>query len=257
MAEVCRRGVSVYSGASDLKIEGTDHVTGLTFRSFGRFRRLSATLVALHEGIVPMQHPARVAGLAHQWNGVHAYFQPEVDEYGEASPGGIFVVGDGASILGAKAAEHSGRLAGLRILERLRMLDASTFVELSSNEFKARALHTGWRKFIDTLYAPPDCIDCPGDDIMVCRCEEVLAREIRAIASAGCVGPNQTKALLRSGMGPCQGRICGTVISRLVAETHNREMDDIGHFRIRPPIKPVSLGELSSIETQMLEYPAE
>jgi len=34
----------------------------------------------------------------------------------------------------------------------------------------------------------------PGDDTVVCRCEDVTAGEIRSYAKLGCLGPNRTKA---------------------------------------------------------------
>ncbi|MGH7078038.1 MAG: NAD(P)/FAD-dependent oxidoreductase, partial [Acetobacteraceae bacterium] len=66
-------------------------------------------------------------------------------------------------------------------------------------------------------------------------------------ARLGCPGPNQLKAFLRAGMGPCQGRYCGLTVSALLAEARHAPMGDIGYFRIRPPVKPLTLAELSSL----------
>ncbi|WKL24649.1 (2Fe-2S)-binding protein (plasmid) [Sinorhizobium meliloti] len=48
--------------------------------------------------------------------------------------------------------------------------------------------------------------------------------EIRAALRAGCAGPNQVKAFLRCGMGPCQGRMCGMTLTSLAASTHDISM---------------------------------
>jgi bacterioferritin-associated ferredoxin len=87
----------------------------------------------------------------------------------------------------------------------------------------------------------------PADDAtIVCRCEEVTAGEIRAMARLGCIGPNQTKSFSRCGMGPCQGRWCGATVAELLADAQGKAVADVGYYRIRPPIKPVTLGELAS-----------
>jgi hypothetical protein len=55
------------------------------------------------------------------------------------------------------------------------------------------------------------------------------------------------KAFLRCGMGPCQGRLCGLTVTELIAEERGSAPGEIGYFRMRPPVKPVTLGELASL----------
>ena len=63
----------------------------------------------------------------------------------------------------------------------------------------------------------------------------------------GCQGPNQMKAFLRCGMGPCQGRFCGLTVTELIADEQGRHPRDVGAYRVRFPIKPVTLGEIASL----------
>ncbi|MGT2479492.1 (2Fe-2S)-binding protein [Methylobacterium oryzae CBMB20] len=86
----------------------------------------------------------------------------------------------------------------------------------------------------------------PADDTVVCRCEEITAGQIRAAARLGAAGPNQIKAFLRAGMGPCQGRMCGTVVAGLIAETRGASMEAVGALRPRDPSKPMTVGELAN-----------
>ena len=88
----------------------------------------------------------------------------------------------------------------------------------------------------------------PADTTVICRCEEVTAGEIRGYAKLGCLGPNQTKAFGRAGMGPCQGRYCGLTVTALLAEANRQTPNETGYYRIRPPLKPVTLGELAEME---------
>lgn len=49
-------------------------------------------------------------------------------------------------------------------------------------------------------------------------------------------------------MGPCQGRYCGLTVTALLAEANGRSEDETGYYRIRAPIKPVTLGELAQMQ---------
>jgi hypothetical protein len=48
-------------------------------------------------------------------------------------------------------------------------------------------------------------------------------------------------------MGPCQGRQCGYTVQALIAEAHGIDRAEVGFFNIRPPLKPVTLGELADL----------
>tara|TARA_B110000902_G_scaffold109001_1_gene128782 strand:+ start:278 stop:454 length:177 start_codon:yes stop_codon:yes gene_type:complete len=50
-------------------------------------------------------------------------------------------------------------------------------------------------------------------------------------------------------MGPCQGRYCGLSVSQILAASNDMSLDDTGYYRIRPPLKPVTLGELAAMPT--------
>jgi bacterioferritin-associated ferredoxin len=104
------------------------------------------------------------------------------------------------------------------------------------------------RGFLDRLYQPAARFRIPQDPAtIVCRCEEVTAGQMRETIAAGCHGPNQLKSFLRCGMGPCQGRFCASTVSELMAETLGSSPAEIGSFRLRPPVKPVSLAEIAAL----------
>ena len=62
----------------------------------------------------------------------------------------------------------------------------------------------------------------------------------------GCVGPNQTKSFSRCGMGPCQGRQCGLTVTEIIAKEAKLSPQDVGYYRIRPPLKSLSLAQLAA-----------
>jgi hypothetical protein len=105
------------------------------------------------------------------------------------------------------------------------------------------------RPFLEVAYPPAAQVLSPADDTIICRCEEVTAGQVRGWAKLGCTGPNQTKAFGRVGMGPCQGRYCGLSVTALLAEAQGMTPQAVGAYRIRPPFKPVTLGEVASLNS--------
>ena len=93
---------------------------------------------------------------------------------------------------------------------------------------------------------------------MVCRCEEVTAGEIRSAVRIGGHGPNQMKSYLRCGMGPCQGRMCGLTVTSLIADELKLSPQEVGYFRVRPPLKQVPLQAIAEAcpTEEMAEAPA-
>ena len=69
----------------------------------------------------------------------------------------------------------------------------------------------------------------------------------------GCLGPNQAKAFSRGGMGPCQGRMCGPTVAAILAAENGLKPEDVGHYRIRPPLKPVPIGAIAALATTTLQ----
>jgi len=84
-------------------------------------------------------------------------------------------------------------------------------------------------------------------DTIVCRCEEVTAKDILDAVAIGATGPNQLKAYRRTGMGPCQGRLCGLTVTELMAQARGKTPQEIGYYRLRAPVKPITLAELAAV----------
>ena len=242
------RGVEVMQ-VSDLAIEGRNRVESLRFRHRGRERSMQASLVLLHEGVIPNAHLTLAARLDHAWDPRQHAFRPAVDEWGRTSEPGVLVAGDGARILGAEAAVATGRIAALEAVYRLGKIQAHQRDALARSHRVSLARHRRFREFLDLTFEPVPAVRRPTDTaVTVCRCEEVTVAEIERVIGHGCQGPNQAKAFTRCGMGPCQGRMCATVVSELFAEHRHVGVGAVGHYRIRPPVKPVTVGELAGLE---------
>lgn len=238
-----RSGVRVFSGARDISILGTTRVEGMSFMHGRRPVEVEAGLVLLHQGVVPNTQLSWSVGAKHEWNDSQLCWEPVTDEWGRLGDTSLYVAGDSRGIVGAQASAVQGRLAALAIAERLgRAKDSSKRVAELRRKLTG---YTRIRPFLDALYRPKDQNRVPVDDaVVVCRCEEVTAGQIRNYVKLGCRGPNQTKAFGRCGMGPCQGRLCGLTVTEVIANARGVPPSEVGYYRIRPPIKPVMIGDL-------------
>ncbi|MEW6339533.1 MAG: NAD(P)/FAD-dependent oxidoreductase [Pseudomonadota bacterium] len=246
MHTVRRAGVEVYRAAQELEVLGETHAYALRFRVGAHLHAFPASQVLLHQGVVPRTNAARSLGCAHRWDARQACWRPQVDSWGRSSVPRVWIAGDGAGIGGAKVAERAGELAALDIAAALARIDTATRNRAARAARSSTRRHLAIRPLLDAMYTPETALRRPGDDVIVCRCEEVSAGEIRRIARLGCTGPNQMKAFSRCGMGPCQGRWCGTTVAELLAEVQGRQPEEVGYYRIRAPINPVSIAEIAT-----------
>ncbi|MEQ9200711.1 MAG: (2Fe-2S)-binding protein, partial [Rhodospirillales bacterium] len=221
----------------------------LRFSHRGAHRQMVADTVILHEGVVPNTQLPMALGCRMVWDRSQLCWRPELGDYGATSEPGIYIAGDGGGIDGAKSAVLSGELAGLGVVQDLDGTKAAGNVSRIA-ELKSRLAADGAvRPFLERLYRPH--LSLPADEAIVCRCEEITAGEIRRIAASGCSGPNQMKSFCRAGMGPCQGRMCSLTVTRLMADVQQADPAEIGHYRLRMPIKPVTVAEMAQLAGPM------
>jgi len=248
LSEIIRARVPRHTGATGIAIEGDSRAEAVTFESGGRTHRSACDTVLLHHGVVPNTQAARSLGVPHRWDTAQQCFSPQVDSWGATEVAGVLVAGDGAGIGGAGVAELSGRIAALAAAEWLGLIAVAERDRLAAPLRRARIRERAVRPFLDAAYPPFAGALAPADTTIVCRCEEVTAGDIRGYARLGCLGPNQAKAFGRPGMGPCQGRYCGLSVTSLLSQANGQSPDETGYFRIRPPLKPVTLGELADMD---------
>lgn len=238
--------VRVIRGVTKLEARGDGALSEVAFEAGGKAQALALDGLFLHQGVVPHVNLAMAAGVAHEWDGVQHCFRPVLGAGGATSVEGILIAGDGAGIAGAEAAFERGRLAAIAAVKALKPDAAGLPSEEEVEAALARA--TRGRVFLDRLFQPQKEFRIPpDDDTIVCRCEEVTAGQIRQSIAVGATGPNQLKAYRRCGMGPCQGRLCGLTVTELMADERGKTPEEIGYYRLRAPVKPVSLAEIASI----------
>lgn len=242
------RRIRTVRGVAALRAMGGTRLESVHWRTHdGTEGMTEAELLLTHDGVVPAIHGTLAAQCEHRWNPVQRCFEPETDAWGETSRDGVYVVGDGASIRGARSAPVSGSIAALGIAAHVGLISRSQAYAMAAPLRREMNAGARFRDLIDVLHPASD-LPIP-DDTILCRCEEVTAGRIRQeLRDRPHMGADGVKAETRAGMGPCQGRQCGLGITRLVAEIHRKTEEEVGFLHIRPPLKPLTLRELAALE---------
>ncbi|WP_338829459.1 NAD(P)/FAD-dependent oxidoreductase [Bradyrhizobium sp. 27S5] len=238
--------VPVVTGVSELAASGEGQLASVSYVAGGRRETIPAELLLLHQGVVPNVNLAMAAGIEHRWDDRQLCWSPVLDADANTSVEGIAIAGDGAGIGGATVAVARGRIAARAAVEALA--PAATAKLAADNLLKtALAQAERGRAFLDVLFRPAPQFRIPSADTIVCRCEEVTAKDILDAVAIGATGPNQLKAYRRTGMGPCQGRLCGLTVTELMAQARGKSPQEIGYYRLRAPVKPITLAELAAM----------
>lgn len=171
-------------------------------------------------------------------------FIADVDEGMCTSVENIFGAGEVTGVAGALKSIDEGRLAGYSILHKLGKIDKDEYRNSSSDLIANRKKHLQFGRLFSGLYSisSEDVLAIPEDTI-VCRCEDVKMSQIKEAISDGFNTPSAIKGALRISMGNCQGRTCTPLISDILNTFVGVGSDEQTTFRVRPPVKPVRIGQ--------------
>ncbi len=241
--------IPVIRGITMLAAEGRAGVSRVTYRrGAGAPQSIDVDHLLLHQGVAPNAHLPIAAGCATRWNERQACWDPVIDLWGETSIESIAIAGDGAGILGAESASRSGRLCGLNAACRLGRIDPDGRDKAAAPIRRELARFARGRRFIDAAFLPDRAFRVASADTLVCRCEEIRGRQItEALDTHGAIGPNQLKSFLRCGMGLCQGRECALTVTEMIAAHRGVSPAAVGSYRLRFPIKPITVAEVASL----------
>jgi len=246
LARLRLAGVTLRRGVQLLRAEGEGRVTGLRWSQGGREHATPCDAIGFGHGVRSETQLADLAGCAFDFDALDQAWLPRRDAAGRSSVPGVYLAGDGAAIRGADAAELAGARAAIACLQdQGRALPAG--VSAAGLEQALRP-HQRFRDGLETLCPlPADWAAQAADELIVCRCEEVSAGELRAcVRGTGTRDLNRLKALTRIGMGRCQGRMCGTAAAQLLAQAAGCSVAQVGRLRGQPPVKPVPVVVLGS-----------
>lgn len=231
-------GVPVHQGVRLERASGTSQVSGMHWRRGDSLHELACDAVAFGYGLRSETQLADLLGCRFSYDAVQRAALPERDAAGRSSVAGVYLAGDGAGIMGADAAEWAGERAALALLaDAGETIDGSRAAELEEGLARTAAFRGGLER---AFPFPQDWAAQAPDDLIVCRCEEITAGQLRqCVRETGAVEMNRLKALTRVGMGRCQGRTCGVAAAEILAQACGKAHGQVGRLRGQAPIKPL------------------
>ncbi len=252
-----RYGVPYGLGQAVVRAEGQGRVERVSLARLkadwsvvpGSLQTLAADTVGVGYGFSPALDLSGLLGCEHRYDPVQAAFFAAHDAHQQSSRPGVFVAGEICGIGGSAVALPQGAVAGLAAALDLDHLDhrpPESAARLAGFQAEVRqaqvfagtlnrlfALRPGWQ-----TWATPDTI--------ICRCEEVtLGRVQSAIREYDLTNVKAVKLTTRCGMGLCQGRVCGPLVSAFTASLTGRDPAEVGSFSNRPIVRPIPLEELA------------
>lgn len=245
LAKLRSRGVRMESGIEPLAILGSASAAGLRYRdAAGNTQQIAADAVAFGYGLRSETQLADLAGCRFAFDETDRQWLPEIDPAGRAVDAtNIYLAGDSTGIAGADAAEAAGERAALALLtDRGIAVSQARCRSLEARLARLRRFRAG---LAAAFPFPAHLARRIGDETILCRCEAVSAGTLRAsIGGIDATELNRAKAFSRTGMGRCQGRVCGAAAAEVLSATLNCPIDSVGRLRSQPPVKPLPVEAL-------------
>ncbi|MBZ0230481.1 MAG: NAD(P)/FAD-dependent oxidoreductase [Bauldia sp.] len=205
------------------------------------FRRLDARAVetvradclALGFGVRPNIEAALLAGCDVEYDPGGRYWLPVTDRSGRSSVAGVYLAGDCAGIRGVDLAEMQAPAVAAAVLDDLgRAIPDDLRCRIADGQSRIARLEAFRAGLAEWTRLPEALFDLADEATVVCRCEAVTFAELRAADTTGFGSPRSLKLHTRAGMGRCQGRVCGPIISALSTGAASAPS-------VRPPLRPV------------------
>jgi NADPH-dependent 2,4-dienoyl-CoA reductase/sulfur reductase-like enzyme len=213
------RRVPLHHDAWPLRAEGNGRVERVTFAVRGSARTFQVDYLACAFGLAPTTGLAALLGCS------IAEGRVVVDALQRTSIAGVLCAGESTGIGGVECALAEGVVAGhVASGQDDRARDACRRRDRERRFAKTLARGYALRQELRGLLSP---------ETILCRCEDV---PWGAVADADDV--RDAKLKTRAGMGPCQGRVCGSALEFLKRWPRDS---------VRPPLIPVTLSELAEV----------
>lgn len=248
-----RAGVPVRLGWSVVEAQGDGEVQEAVIARLdsdwnpipGSRETQSVDTLVMGYGFLPSNELSRLLNCEHEFIPAQGGHVPRRDDEMQTSLPGVYAVGDGAGIGGAELSQVEGRIAGLAAARRLGRLDDKAARTALARQKPVLARERRFARMLGELFTPgPGLYKLADDDTLICRCEQITRREIQEAIAAGFQTVSWVKRMTRTGMGICQGRVCGHLVARMIAEQTEQDLMQIASDRVRPPVRPIPLDSL-------------
>jgi D-hydroxyproline dehydrogenase subunit alpha len=233
-------------------IDGHERVESVTLATIdatgrplaGSERRLQADVVAMGYGFYAANELARLLGCRHQFDAASGGLMAERDAECQSSVTGVYVVGDGARLGGAPAAQIEGEIAGLAAAAALGHALSPKQLLRRSDGLRDLQRKREFQSALWSLFAAPRlALQLADMETIICRCEGIRRGDISRYVAPG-LQIGGLKRQLRTGMGRCQGRYCGPLLAEILGAP-DLSTGEPAFFAPRPPVRPLPVGLLA------------
>jgi NADPH-dependent 2,4-dienoyl-CoA reductase/sulfur reductase-like enzyme len=206
---------------------------------------LKVDAVCLGFGFVPQLELAQLLGCAIEYCEETSDFIVRTDAATRTSRPHVYAAGEVTGLGGVRVAVAEGRLAGLTAAHDAGLLSVK---EYGAHLKKLSTRLTRTRRVADWMrraYRPRAGLwSLAEPSTLLCRCEDVTLASAEAALACNTPTPYAVKTATRAGMGLCQGRICNSYLIQWLRARRDYQVPQDGWpWRIRPPIRPVPLGD--------------
>lgn len=245
-------GVAVHNGVRPLRVLGETRVQAVTWQEGGAEHTLACDAIGFGYALRSETQLADLLGCRFAFAPLQRAHLPERDGAGRASVAGVYLAGDGAGIMGADAAEWAGERAALALLaDNGIKVDTVRAQMLEKQLQQVQKFRSGLER---AFPFPQDWATWAPDELVVCRCENITAGELRrTVQTTGAQELNRLKALSRVGMGRCQGRMCSAAAAEILAQASGQAIEQVGRLRGQAPIKPIPIHLVQASEEGQTE----
>ncbi len=257
LAALATHGVPYRRGWGIVEAHGLSQVEGATIARLdagwrpipGSQRQIACDTICIEYGMAPFNALARLAGAAHAWRPDLGGEAPLRSDTFETSVPGIYAAGDGAGIGGNRLSLLEGRVAGIAAAAAQGHGKAAAAQKIRTLE-PALKRERAFQRMYSALFTPGEGIyELAGEDTLLCRCEGVTLGMLRCAVEGGAGNIINIKSATRAGMGECQGRTCGHLVSHCLARLTGHSVPEAGLYNPRPPVFPVPIGELAQMDS--------
>ena len=249
LRDLRQHGVPLRYGAELSRITQTEGALRVEFRDGqGQAQDVVVNAVCMNAGFEPQNEILRLLGAEMVYDKAFGHLRCSRGSDMQTSVPNVFAVGDCAGLGGAPAARVEGTIAGRKAAALAGHGDG---YDLFADERKLRR-HRRFQRHLWRLYdVSPKPIEAVPRDMVVCRCEEISLGEVLDGMDTDPGHAGSLKRATRVGMGRCQGRYCGPVVARMVAQATGKEINDLSYFAPRVPIKPVAISAILAAENAL------
>ena len=210
-------GVRYLTSCWPVSAQGVSQLESVTLRRGAKTWTERCDYLACGFGLIPNTELAQMLGCRTEASGAI------VDDYQQTSVADVYCAGEVTGIGGLDLALVEGAIAGYAAAGRKAE---------AARLFGERERHRRFAAALERAFAlRPELRELPAPDTFVCRCEDVTWGRLRE-----CAGWREAKLHTRCGMGPCQGRVCGSAVEFLKGWRSES---------VRPPLFPARVGSLA------------